>query len=240
MTDAPINESDLLAYVDGLLDADRRRAVEAWLAQHPAAARRVAVDLALNDGLMQLFGRPRRGVGLPQALGRLAAAVALVAGGAAGGWALADRETIPALPIEQLADRPVTSIGDIEPVDALGESLRRAVRVPDLSSAGLRLVGQAVIGGSDRPTLRLIYEDHSGERVLLLVQARDDLRVAAHHRQGQQRGLLSWAEGPLAFALAGDLSGDELRILAELVHSAPSRLPRRSGPVLPVADGAVR
>ena len=238
MTDAPIDESDLLAYVDGLLDADRRRAVDAWLAQHPAAARRVAVDLALNDGLRRLFARPR--FVLPQVLGRMAAAVALVAGGAAGGWALADRETIPVLPLEQLADRPVTSIGDVEPVDALGDSLRRAVRVPDLSSAGLRLVGQAVIGGSDRPTLQLSYEDRSGDRVLLLMQPRDDSRVATHHRQGQQRGLLSWAEGPLAFALAGDLSGDELRVLAELVHSAPSRPQRRSGPVRPVADGMVR
>lgn len=240
MTDTPIDESDLLAYVDGLLDADRRRVVEAWLAQHPAAARRVAVDLALNDGLMRLFGQPRRSVALSQALGRLAAAVALVAGGAAGGWALADRDSVPPLPIEQLADRPVTSIGVVEPVDTLGESLRRAVRVPDLSSAGLRLVGQAVIGGSDRPTLRLIYEDRGGERVLLLVQPRDDSRVAAHHRQGQQRGLLSWAEGPLAFALAGDLSGDELRVLAELVHSAPSRPQRSAGPVRAVSGGTGR
>src|ERR1700739_3471186 len=40
--DAPILEAELHAYVDGELTADRRAAVEAWLAAHPQEGARVA------------------------------------------------------------------------------------------------------------------------------------------------------------------------------------------------------
>jgi anti-sigma factor RsiW len=39
---APINEADLQAYVDARLDPERRAAVEAWLAQRPEEAERIA------------------------------------------------------------------------------------------------------------------------------------------------------------------------------------------------------
>ncbi len=40
--DLPVSEDELHAYVDGELPADRRAAVEAWLAAHPDDAARVA------------------------------------------------------------------------------------------------------------------------------------------------------------------------------------------------------
>ena len=42
MTDQMISEDELHAYVDGELPADRRNAVEAWLAAHADDAARVA------------------------------------------------------------------------------------------------------------------------------------------------------------------------------------------------------
>src|SRR5215467_9343773 len=47
--DAPILEAELHAYVDGELPADRRAAVEAWLAAHPQDAARVAAWQAQAD-----------------------------------------------------------------------------------------------------------------------------------------------------------------------------------------------
>lgn len=236
MTGDPIGESDLLAYVDGQLGADRRRAVEAWLAEHPEAARRIAADQAINAGLKRLL---RRSCPWPAgvSLGRAAAALALLVAGAAGGWTLTGGEVGPPQlgGLERLADGPVVNWGGPEPAEALDAALRRAMRLPDLSSAGLRLAAQAVVGSVDRPTLRLTYEGHGGEQVMLLVQLRQDAKVGFQHP-----GLLAWAEGPLLFALAGDLSGEELRVLADLVHAAPSRQPRRSHPVVPVASGAGR
>ncbi len=40
--DASVIEDELPAYVDGMLREDRRRVVEAWLANHPKDAARVA------------------------------------------------------------------------------------------------------------------------------------------------------------------------------------------------------
>jgi anti-sigma factor RsiW len=58
-TARPVTESDLLAYVDGRLDAARRGEVEDHLLRHPEDRLRIAADLAIAEGLRLLFGRPR-------------------------------------------------------------------------------------------------------------------------------------------------------------------------------------
>jgi anti-sigma factor RsiW len=54
---APVEETDLVAYVDGQLDLARRIEVEAWLAANPVAAARVMTDLSLRDTLQFEFAR---------------------------------------------------------------------------------------------------------------------------------------------------------------------------------------
>ncbi|WP_158809189.1 anti-sigma factor [Beijerinckia sp. L45] len=53
MTDphAPIGEDDLQGFIDDRLDAERRPLVEAYVADHPEVARRLAADRAIRDGL---------------------------------------------------------------------------------------------------------------------------------------------------------------------------------------------
>lgn len=51
----PIEESDLHAYVDGLLDQQRREEVEAWLAHHPEDAQRVEDYHKQNQAMHALF-----------------------------------------------------------------------------------------------------------------------------------------------------------------------------------------
>lgn len=55
-----VTEADLLAYVDGRLGHHRRAEIEDHLACCPQDAGRVAADLALQEGLRLLFGRPAR------------------------------------------------------------------------------------------------------------------------------------------------------------------------------------
>lgn len=99
MTLAPpamVTEADLLAYVDGRLDTGRRSEVEAHLLRCPQDAGRIAADLALQEGLRLLFGRP---AGPPRPLlperrrvswlARVAMAAGLAAFAvAAGSWAV--------------------------------------------------------------------------------------------------------------------------------------------------------
>lgn len=90
-----ITEADLLAYVDGRLEAGRRTEVEDYLVRCPQDAGRIAADLALQEGLRLLFGRPAcppRPVTLRRRgswLARVAMAAGLAAGiFAAGSWAV--------------------------------------------------------------------------------------------------------------------------------------------------------
>src|SRR5207247_9416696 len=52
----PVTEEELHAYVDGELAADRRGAVEAWLASHPEDAARVAQWRAQADAIRARYG----------------------------------------------------------------------------------------------------------------------------------------------------------------------------------------
>src|SRR6266542_709425 len=99
--DLPVTEDELHAYVDGELPADRRTAVEAWLAAHPDDMARVAKWRALTDAVQDRFGAvtaepiPRR-LTLDQieragrswkSVAAAAAIAAFLVGGLAGWWA---------------------------------------------------------------------------------------------------------------------------------------------------------
>lgn len=97
-----ITEHDLHAYVDGALDGPARAAVEAYLAEHPAAAGEVEDLKRQNETLRALYGHiatepvpPRLNAYRVERESRIrtaswsrmaAAAVLLLAVGTAGGW----------------------------------------------------------------------------------------------------------------------------------------------------------
>src|SRR2546429_5832933 len=53
---SPVTEDELHAYVDDEIAADRRGAVEAWLASHPEDAARVAQWRAQADAIPARYG----------------------------------------------------------------------------------------------------------------------------------------------------------------------------------------
>lgn len=267
--DDPVTELDLLAYVDGHLEPARQRIVEAWLATHPDDARRVAADIAINDGIRRLFrdsyletppahlteALETRRPAIPVSV---AAAIALVLGavGLGGGW-WAGRSDLPvAMPAAQQAPggaRLVAAADDTDAVDWLASHVSANIRLPDLRSAGLRLVGQSVVGGPNKPTVQLTFADEGNQRIDLFLQPRvDDAQFRYEEADG--RGLLSWTNGPVVFALTGDMPADRLQALAEQVYAAarqgpsagvPDRMSRPAGAaapppgILPVASEGV-
>ena len=56
--DSPVTTDELHAFVDGMLPADRRDAVEAWLAAHPNDAAQVEAWRAQADAIRVHFGAP--------------------------------------------------------------------------------------------------------------------------------------------------------------------------------------
>lgn len=99
----PFDERDINAYVDAELDAGRIEEMEAWLAENPDAAARVAAYRRQNEALHSRFDGVLREA-LPPALTslderreangprrillRVAAMIVLLLAGAAGGWQL--------------------------------------------------------------------------------------------------------------------------------------------------------
>jgi anti-sigma factor RsiW len=253
--DEPIGETDLLAFVDGHLDPQRRRAVEEHLARHPHDAARVAIDGVINAGLRQIFEsyyreeppeRLRRPLASPRrqrwplrpTLTRIAAGLALLVGGGAGGWWVSQKdEPIYVLTgVERFANGPLqpaalstaappgnAAAPKLEPASWLAEGLRGALRVPDLSSAGLQLVSQSLVGSPEHPALQLTYENRQGGRIYLFLQPRwDDLEPRLQLRESGGRGVVYWADGPVVFALAGDAGPADLRRLADMAQQAPA------------------
>lgn len=246
--DDPITEMDLLAYVDGHLDPARQAAVERHLARTPEDARRVAADLAINDGIRRLFHRPfqelppdpltrllrappsRRGFLKP--LKMMAAAGILVVAGAAGGfWLGAGQGTQPLPGVEPLASGVLTPAavgakgGIGEPIVWLGERLKRSIRSPQLQALGFDLLRQDLVGNPSRPSVQLTYGDKRGRHVELFMQARwDGMKDQQYrYRESGGRGVLYWADGPLVYALTGDLTADQLRLLADQITPGDGR-----------------
>ena len=107
MSELPVTEADLQAYADGRLPPERRAEIEAWLAERPdeaerlAAYRRVAGEMrAAYDPVLAepvprrlvRAARPRRWTGFASAAAWVALGIAI---GTVAGWQLRDIRSTP-------------------------------------------------------------------------------------------------------------------------------------------------
>ncbi len=172
MVARPVEDRDLHAYVDGLLDTQRRIEVEAWLAEDPASAERVNAYRTqiehlhdLFDGVLRepataemddlhdrLAGRMagndnRRRGWLHSPFARMAAAVVLLLAGGTGGWLLRP-------PAEQVA---------IEQQPTLQSFAQEAVQAHTFYASDNRFAVE--MGGEDRGALDSWLSERLGRRI---------------------------------------------------------------------------
>jgi anti-sigma factor RsiW len=195
----PIAEEDLHAYVDGVLDEERRAAVERYLQTNAETAERVAVYAAQRNAVRAvLSGRARDPIPPNLNLGRLleerlrrrrrpwraAAAVVLAVGvGAGAGWFAGRRPAngIDALAQEAAASYVVYAADKRRPVEVwatqkddltrwLTNRLNRPVSPPDLSSLEYQLLGGRLIATSHGPAALFMYENPRGVRLAIYVR----------------------------------------------------------------------
>ncbi|HXT81435.1 MAG TPA: anti-sigma factor, partial [Acetobacteraceae bacterium] len=195
----PIAEEDLHAYVDGLLDAERRAAVERYLQANAEAAERVAIYVAQRQELRAVLS-VRAWDPIPPNLNlarlleeslrrrrrpwRAAAAILLAAGlGAGAGWIVGQR---PATGIRAIAQEGATSYAVYaadkrRPVEVwatqkddlsrwLTNRLNRPVSPPDLSSLQYQLLGGRLVATSHGPAALFMYENPRGVRLAIYVR----------------------------------------------------------------------
>ena len=242
-----VTEEELHAYVDGELAPDRRVAVEAWLASHPEDAARVAQWRAQADAIRTRFGMlasepvPARfdldslARGARSWRGAAAAAMilAFLTGGVVGWMAHGasaaapsrfDTFTTQALDAHKVyvveVRHPVEVTGGERPhlVQWLSKRLDYELRIPDLESSGLKLVGGRLLPGPFGPAAFCMYEGPSGERFTIYYARTDSPQTAMRYREADRFAALYWVERGLAYVVSGPPERERLLSIAQAAY----------------------
>jgi anti-sigma factor RsiW len=245
--DSPVTEDELHAYVDGEIPADRRGAVEAWLASHPEDAARVAQWQAQAEAIRVRYGEvasepvsPRfdldaitRGTRSWRAVAAAAVVAAFLAGGVAGwmahGAAAAaptrfDIFTAQALDAHRVyvveVRHPVEVTGAERPhlVQWLSKRLDYKLQIPDLEQNGLKLVGGRLLPGPFGPAAFCMYEGASGERFTIYYARTDSPQTAMRYRTGERFAAFYWVERGLAYVVSGSADRERLLNVAQAAY----------------------
>lgn len=241
---APVTDTDLHAYADDRLDADRRAVVELWLSEHPADAERVRAWRAQRDGLHALFDATLDEP-VPQALHarpahrralrwQAAAMIAATVIGGVLGWSLRGERVVletASLPQQAALAHVVYTPEVLHPVEVgageethlvawLSKRLGAPVRAPHLGEAGFDLIGGRLLPGDGGPAAQFMYQDHSGRRLTLYVRsaAGGNKETAFRFAQENRVGVFYWVDGPFGYALSGELERPQLLRVAEVVY----------------------
>lgn len=196
----PPSEQELHAYVDGRLNAERRQALERYLAEHPALAaellgwqediRRLRAALAdptqlsvsarLDPARIRQHLRRRR----QRRLGIAASLLLALLLGLGGGWQLRERTLLASLPPMQdalqahrlfaLAPNPAVDVRStrIEDLERwLRDTFGHTAPLQALTAQGLRPLGSRLLANEQGAAALLLFEDAAGERISLYLRS---------------------------------------------------------------------
>jgi anti-sigma factor RsiW len=167
-------------------------------------------------------------------LWRIAAALALVGFGGAGGFLLA-RAPVAGGGDAQIATeafrahatyvvemRHPVEVTAAEPEHLaawLSKRLDRAITPPDLGALGYRLMGGRVLPGRDGTAALMMYEDDRGGRLTLYVVPRPDAGEGALRfaEAGTTRGAW-WTDRSIGCAVIGEIDREALRAIANSAY----------------------
>jgi anti-sigma factor RsiW len=218
-------------------DSDARADVAAWQRQKEAIREAYAGVLAepVPPVLRAVLARSRRrswSIGWPMAL---AASLALLVIGGAGGWWLAPNQ--PSLAQYALGAHAIYAGDSTRPIELaaadkaqltswFSNRLGRDMEIPDLSADGFNLLGGRLVALGDRPTALLMYEDAMKRRLTVFVEASAS-EGEAPVQVLEKNGLITcyWRDGALAIAVAGPLPRDDMMTLAKSVYDAFDKKP---------------
>jgi len=193
------------------------------------------IDEAVPDRLARALDEPGRPARAP-AWRRIAAVIVIFSLGLAAGWAgarLVARDGIAEASTGERAldahrtyvseGRHAVEVGAGEKdhlITWLSKRLGHTLAAPDLGRSGYQLVGGRLLpGGGGVAAAQFMYETAAGGRVTLYVAHNPQGRETAFRLiDGGDARAFYWLDGPLAYALAGDLGEDGLLALARAVH----------------------
>ena len=241
-----VTEADLHAYVDGVLPLARAAEVEAYLAERPEEAARLAAYREQRAALRREFDPvldeappPRLRVPRPywlRPLLRYATVVASFALGGVIGWQLhayteEQRAEASSWPRRAAIAHVVYSPEVRHPVEVgadqeehlvrwLSKRLGSPLKVPHLGELGYSLVGGRLLPGDRGPVAQFMYQDGKGQRLTLYVRVNveDNRETAFRFAQEHRVGVFYWLDRKLGYALSGEVDRTELLRIATAVY----------------------
>ena len=101
----------------------------------------------------------------------------------------------------------------------LTRRLGAPVRAPALADHGWKLMGGRLLPDRGLPAAQFMYEDGTGRRLTLYMRKETGLdNTAFRFAESDGFGAFYWVDRPLAYALAGRLSREELMSIANAVY----------------------
>jgi anti-sigma factor RsiW len=245
MNTSLISETDLHAYADNQLDANRRAELKACLVNEPEAAAKVQQIQSQNQTLRQHFD----GVldePLPERLSSLlqearwpraiAAAIAWLGCGVVLGWFAHLLLPVP-LPAQAgfardaLAAHVLYTAEQRHPVEVpaeqeahlvawLSKRLAAPIRAPDLQAQGFSLLGGRLLPGEQAPLAQLMYQSAAAERLTLTVRHAAQPTADTGFKVLEQNGIsvFYWIDRDYGYALSGTIGRARLLAVAQAVE----------------------
>ena len=240
-----MKDEQLHAYVDGAASEEDRRAVEAAAARDPDLAARLRAYAEQNRVLHEAFDavlNEPHSLRVPMApawswnrWGGMAATLLLgvACGFFARGWLTASA-SVPVIAREAVLAHAAYVPEVRHPVEVaaseeshlvawLSKRLSTPIKAPSLVTAGYHLLGGRLLPpthpNDPAPMALLMYENAQGRRLSLLVKREStNTETAFRFSEDGATRVFYWIDGPLGYALAGDLPKDELQTIARLVY----------------------
>ena len=242
----PVTEDELHAYVDNELPGERRADVEALLASHPDDAERVQSWRAMAEALHARYDQvanepvPRR-LDLERLgqqprkwlYGAVAASLIAFAAGGGVGWlahgAAAKPSVFQSFTLDALDAHRLYVVEVRHPVEVPGSERAHLqqwltkrcgwdVRAPELSAAGLKLVGGRLLPGPTGPASFLMYESTSGERFTVYTAKTSTETTQMRYTRQDNEGALFWADRGVGYVVSGGTDRERLAQVARAVY----------------------
>jgi anti-sigma factor RsiW len=257
--DSRVTEDELHAYVDGELPADRRGAVEAWLATHPDDAALVAAWREQSELIRSRYGavageklpdrlrldrllRKRRSwVGAAIAATIAAFLIGGVAGWMARGASAATTSGFELFTTQALEAHKLYVVEVRHPVEVPGEErahlvqwlskrLGHQLRAPVFDPIGLKLVGGRLLPGPTGAAAFFMYESPTGERFTLYCARTDDPETAMRYTAADRNAAFYWVDRNAAYVVSGPAERERLHQIAQAAYDQIElRTPARGG-----------
>jgi anti-sigma factor RsiW len=252
--DLPVAEDELHAYVDGELPADRRAAVEAWLATHPDDAARIAAwrlqadairaryaDVATQP-LPAKFNLDRMSyASRPWKIAAAATVFAAFFVGGFAGWVVRDTRSDGPSAFQQLTAQAldahkVYTVEVRHPVEVaasdaehlqqwLSKRIGYPLRAPNLEAQGLHLVGGRLLPTpTGAAAAFFMYENASGERFTFYCTRAAAPNTAMHFNGADKAGAIYWVDDNIAYVISG---ANERKQLWQVARAAYEQLEPR-------------